>query len=820
MASPRFGMPMAGFAAASANYPPSPFPPAPSSQVILPASPGTGLLHPPPVLPPPQAAMAGMRFSAPPGIGRALPLSHLQVSYGSSLGVAGGASLQQPDLQAKLCVDKELDLAQLVLELKEFASQAEKTLQNVMNLTHLEDPVSGNASASVISAIGDTCQKDADSAVVAATEKPAFKSLGEFELTGGSFSYKDAPAVVQASSFRSNTHAFISLPPSIKAEIRTTTDTSEINESVFHSEKASSLMPSKLWLLHEELEAWQYLPSHYSRTVLEAAMGLDSVDQESLCEKLIVSSSSFRLPLDGYLACHISMLLKLCLLAIRKEAGERFRRWEEDSCAVSERFGNDNRVENKRVTDFSGKELSLHDRANLNIVNQREEVNNLMVSGGERREVSQTAHLPCPVLLECGDWLTSCLTLIYQPVQAKVIVLGMFKHSLICAGHVLTSSYFERSKQEEPVVGHQCVGMDIESHRQETITYVQNDLVDDDMYTDKKRRPELWQLEAAIDALHERSYMEELFKAKVSLAKLTKDQLLGDYDNIVLTATQERLKRPNLRAVLEHDGLNSNRQENQGTKRYKTKEELLAEERDYKRRRMSYRGKKIRRTPSQVIHDIIEAHMEEIVVAGGIGCFGKTGSEPQVPGNELSETRHSYREEPFVEKLSESDNDNTSPRRSRNHHSSSHKETPQSSLEDREGWKNTHARTESGNRDYRSYRLDKHRSPHGVNRDNETYHKNERENWHYDDLSDVNSRSSLSRGTSHDRHQPETNQRGKYEDHDKSFYRNSDESRQFRRQADDEYEPRNKRSSLDSKDFPDYKTDKSSEYKKRTRDHC
>lgn len=35
-------------------------------------------------------------------------------------------------------------------------------------------------------------------------------------------------------------------------------------------------------------------------------------------------------------------------------------------------------------------------------------------------------------------------------------------------------------------------------------------------------------------------------------------------------------------------------------KRNKTKAELLAEERDYKRRRMSYRGKKLKRTPLQV----------------------------------------------------------------------------------------------------------------------------------------------------------------------------------------------------------------------------
>eukprot|EP00002_Diphylleia_rotans_P028044 TRINITY_DN5653_c0_g1_i1.p1 TRINITY_DN5653_c0_g1~~TRINITY_DN5653_c0_g1_i1.p1 ORF type:complete len:471 (+),score=101.84 TRINITY_DN5653_c0_g1_i1:873-2285(+) len=48
----------------------------------------------------------------------------------------------------------------------------------------------------------------------------------------------------------------------------------------------------------------------------------------------------------------------------------------------------------------------------------------------------------------------------------------------------------------------------------------------------------------------------------------------------------------------------------------KTKEELLAEERDYKRRRQSYRAKNVhltKRTPTQVFRDIIEMRMQEIL---------------------------------------------------------------------------------------------------------------------------------------------------------------------------------------------------------------
>ncbi|KAK7842760.1 u11/u12 small nuclear ribonucleoprotein 48 kda protein [Quercus suber] len=64
------------------------------------------------------------------------------------------------------------------------------------------------------------------------------------------------------------------------------------------------------------------------------------------------------------------------------------------------------------------------------------------------------------------------------------------------------------------------------------------------------------------------------------------------------------------------------------TNKTKTREELLAEERDYKRRRMSYRGKKGKKTAVQVTRDIIDEYMEEIKKAGGIGCLVK-GTEDQ-----------------------------------------------------------------------------------------------------------------------------------------------------------------------------------------------
>jgi len=38
---------------------------------------------------------------------------------------------------------------------------------------------------------------------------------------------------------------------------------------------------------------------------------------------------------------------------------------------------------------------------------------------------------------------------------------------------------------------------------------------------------------------------------------------------------------------------------------------------------MSYCGKKVKQTPTHVLQDITEGHMEEIKIPRGIGCFVK-----------------------------------------------------------------------------------------------------------------------------------------------------------------------------------------------------
>uniref|UniRef100_A0A0A9F6B5 Uncharacterized protein n=1 Tax=Arundo donax TaxID=35708 RepID=A0A0A9F6B5_ARUDO len=143
----------------------------------------------------------------------------------------------------------------------------------------------------------------------------------------------------------------------------------------------------------------------------------------------------------------------------------------------------------------------------------------------------------------------------------------------------------------------------------------------------------LSQVAAAVAALYERFSTEEKTKA-LRAQRPSKYQLLLEYSQALERGHVERSNRPNYRAVMEYDGILSRRAENQESGGAKTREELLAEERDYKRRRMSYRGKKVKRNQTEILRDIIDEHMEEIKQAGGIGCLVEAPADiAQTMGN-------------------------------------------------------------------------------------------------------------------------------------------------------------------------------------------
>uniref|UniRef100_M8CBA3 CHHC U11-48K-type domain-containing protein n=1 Tax=Aegilops tauschii TaxID=37682 RepID=M8CBA3_AEGTA len=120
------------------------------------------------------------------------------------------------------------------------------------------------------------------------------------------------------------------------------------------------------------------------------------------------------------------------------------------------------------------------------------------------------------------------------------------------------------------------------------------------------------QVAAAIAALHDRLSLDKKIRA-LQAPRPSKYQLLLEYSQILKQGCDERSKRPNYRAVLDYDGILPRQMDNQESGRSKTREELLAEERDYKRRRMSYRGKKMKRNPTE-LNPSVRLHFRRILV--------------------------------------------------------------------------------------------------------------------------------------------------------------------------------------------------------------
>lgn len=94
---------------------------------------------------------------------------------------------------------------------------------------------------------------------------------------------------------------------------------------------------------------------------------------------------------------------------------------------------------------------------------------------------------------------------------------------------------------------------------------------------------------------------------------------LLQYEKDVAYANDVRNARPDYKPLVEMSGIFRKRDNRHN--RPKSHLELLAEQRDYKRRRMKYRAKNVhitKRTPVQIARDLINLRMEDILIAAGV----------------------------------------------------------------------------------------------------------------------------------------------------------------------------------------------------------
>nr|KYP74585.1 hypothetical protein KK1_007271 [Cajanus cajan] len=205
---------------------------------------------------------------------------------------------------------------------------------------------------------------------------------------------------------------------------------------------------------------------------------------------------------------------------------------------------------------------------------------------------SQDSRVDCPVSYQALTWLASQVSILYGAINAKAFVLNFLKKCVMVGASVLL-----------------LFPLGNDSSKQESISVPQ--------------------VAAAVAALHERSLFEQRIKGFWFSQQPSNYQLAAEHSYLSEKANEERTKRLDYEPLIDHDGLHRQQSSNQETSKKKTREELLAEERDYKRRRMSYRGKKANKSqsPLQAMRYMIEDFMEQIKQAGGFESPVKMSKE-------------------------------------------------------------------------------------------------------------------------------------------------------------------------------------------------
>ncbi|WCJ43702.1 U11/U12 small nuclear ribonucleoprotein 48 kDa protein [Euphorbia peplus] len=383
--------------------------------------------------------------------------------------------------------------------------------------------------------------------------------------------YHDCPGVVNFNRFDNANRSFL-FPCVLSVECADVSGSSCEGNVKGFDECEFRILPSDSWAVRREVEGWVDFPTMNSDSVFCAVSQLDMIKWSDLKMWIIFHSPRYGVVIDVYMRDHISVLFSLCVKAIRKEA----------LSFLGHRGGNEN--------------LSFH----------------------------------CPVQAQVLQWIASQLSVLYGEMNAKFFVIHVFKQCLLqVANRVLfpLEPSLKQTSKELDANGNKLQDVKLNEHFETSLQYKVGLEVDERVDT---KVILVSQVAAAVAALHERSLLEAKIKRLREFQQVPRYQRTIEHDYVSKRADEVRNTRSDYRAIIDHDGLPRKPSSNQETNKLKTRQELLAEERDYKRRRMSYRGKKLKRTPLQVMRDIIDEYTEEIKLAGGIGCFEKGAKEDEM----------------------------------------------------------------------------------------------------------------------------------------------------------------------------------------------
>ncbi|KAL6501193.1 hypothetical protein OROHE_025056 [Orobanche hederae] len=398
-------------------------------------------------------------------------------------------------------------------------------------------------------------------------------SLENYAVYNASFFYENCPGPVTPSN---RPPSLLNLPRALHIECVDFYEEPSAKETTDYPMDITEFLPSEIWSIGSETEAWGGdLPAQYSSRILRAILRLRDCDLSHLQEWIVASSPKYGVIIDFAMRDHVILLVRLCLKAIVREAFV---------------------------------------------------LRGIMFEYGKFTNQS----FECPVLVKVMAWLASQFSVLYGEVSGKVFAVDVLRACILDSA--LRASFFpleqidtelrESGKvdegEQEPVQSISSTGEPQMSEEDD----IKGETVGNCIIF-------ISQVAAAVVALHERSLIEEKIKALRNSQPVSAYQRNMEHTYISKIADEERLKRPDYRPIIDHDGFLWQKSRNKGTNKVKTREELLAEERDYKRRRMSYRGKKSKRNTTEVMKDIIEEYMEEIKEAGGIGDISENYDIPE-----------------------------------------------------------------------------------------------------------------------------------------------------------------------------------------------
>lgn len=396
-------------------------------------------------------------------------------------------------------------------------------------------------------------------------------SLDDYVDFNSNFFYQHCPGVVSLSDHDASHGRIFTLPGVLSIECANFVCHDD-RETEGFQRNSVKFLPSELWVIRREAEQWSDFPNAYPYSVLKALCCLGSAKECDVSMWLIVNSPRFGVIIDVPMRDHMLVLFRLCLKAMFREA--------------------------------------LH--------SQKSSFRSEMDDNGIRLN-PKSSNFKCPVLVEVLRWLSSQLSILYGETNSKSFIVTMLKHLLPKVAS--QASFFPLNWETDQTSVSGCK-TDI-STSQPAGKIMDNEGDGEAEETTFSKPIFVYQIAAAIAALHERSLLEARIKALQMPVPLTSYQRSVEHAHLSMKADEERRKRLDYRPLIEHDGLPLQRQHDDESNKAKTREEILAEERDYKRRRMSYRGKKLKRTTKEVMRDIIDEYMEAITRAGGIGCLTK-----------------------------------------------------------------------------------------------------------------------------------------------------------------------------------------------------